>query len=140
MRRRRSSGSAPDELRELFLFESLDDEQLAWLSENGRVEDRRRGNAVYSEGEPATCFFVLLSGTISMHRRVENTDVETNRTNQRGVYAGATQAFVQSEDDRRYLNSRPRGHRLPLLGDRRSDVRGQDPGRGSRWRCTCWRA
>ena len=34
------------------------------------------------------------SGTISMHRQVENTDVETTRTNQRGVYAGATQAFL----------------------------------------------
>src|SRR5262249_40508264 len=28
----------PDELRTLFLFESLTDEQLTWLSEHGRVE------------------------------------------------------------------------------------------------------
>ena len=37
---------------------------------------------------------MLLSGTLSMHRQVEDTDVETTRTNQRGVYSGATQAFV----------------------------------------------
>jgi signal transduction histidine kinase len=86
-----------DELRELFLFESLDDVQLDWLSEHGRVEQRDQGSPVFSEGEPATCFFVLLSGTISMHRRVENTEVEISRTNQVGVYAGATQAFAATE-------------------------------------------
>ena len=66
------------ELRQLFLFEALEDDQLAWLSEHGRVEQREQGKPVYSEGEPATCYFVLLSGTISMHRRVEDTDVEIN--------------------------------------------------------------
>ena len=92
-----------DELRELFLFESLDDEQLDWLSERaGRGAGARR--QVYREGEPATCFFVLLAGTISMQRRVENTDVEISRTDQVGVYAGATQAFMPGEDPV-YLNS-----------------------------------
>lgn len=92
------------ELRELFLFESLTPEQLAWLGEHGRVEVRPAGTPVYREGERATCFFVLLDGTISMHRRVENTDVEINRTNQVGVYAGATQAFMKTADAT-YLNT-----------------------------------
>jgi signal transduction histidine kinase len=48
---------------------------------------------------------VLLSGTLSMHRQVENTEVETLRTNQRGVYSGATQAFVQDAADQRYATS-----------------------------------
>jgi signal transduction histidine kinase len=86
---------SPAELRTLFLFESLNDDQLDWLSRNGYVQSWSAGEAVYSEGEPATCFFVLLSGTLSMHRQVENTDLETTRTDQRGVYAGATQAFVR---------------------------------------------
>jgi signal transduction histidine kinase len=86
---------SPSELRTLFLFEHLDDEQLAWLSENGYCESWLGGENVYTEGEPATCFYVLLSGTMSMHRRVENTEVETGRTNQRGVYSGATQSFVK---------------------------------------------
>ena len=93
----------PNALRELFLFESLDDEQLAWLSEHGRLEDRRQGDTVFGEGQPATCFFVLLAGTISMHRRVENTDVEISRTDQVGVYAGATQAFMPGQNPV-YLN------------------------------------
>ncbi|HEU5483515.1 MAG TPA: ATP-binding protein [Microlunatus sp.] len=99
-----TSRLTPDELRELFLFEALDADQLSWLSEHGRVEQRHQGTPVYNEGEQATCFFVLLSGTISMHRRVENTDVEVNRTNQVGAYSGATQAFVRAEDSV-YLNT-----------------------------------
>src|SRR6185312_459153 len=86
---------SPSELRTLFLFEKLDDDQLAWLSDNGYCETRPGGQPIYTEGDPATCLFVLLSGTMSMHRRVENTEVETGRTNQRGVYSGATQSFVK---------------------------------------------
>ncbi len=88
---------SPDELRTLFLFESLDEGKLSWLSERGHCESWARGSAVFSEGEPATCFFVLLSGTVSMHRRVESTDVEVSRTEQRGVYAGATAAYLTAQ-------------------------------------------
>ncbi len=95
----------PDELRTLFLFESLEPDQLTWLCERGRVESRTAGSAVFTEGATATCFFVLLAGTITMQRRVEGTDVEITRTSQRGVYSGATQAFMPSEDQQRYLNT-----------------------------------
>jgi signal transduction histidine kinase len=95
----------PAELRSLFLFEKLADDQLAWLSEHGTVEQRPGGQPVYTEGEPATCFFVLLSGTMAMYRRVEGTEVETVRTDQRGVYAGATSAFVASMDGGSYPGS-----------------------------------
>jgi signal transduction histidine kinase len=84
----------PDELRKLFLFESLDPDQLEWLCSRGYVQRWPSGETVYAEGEPATCFFVLLEGTMSMFRSVENTEVETVRTDQRGVYSGATQAFM----------------------------------------------
>jgi signal transduction histidine kinase len=95
----------PDELRALFLFEGLTPDQLKWLSEHGEVEQRPRGQRVYSEGEPATCFFVLLSGTMAMYARVEGTDVETVRTDQRGVYSGATRAFVRSVEEATYPSS-----------------------------------
>ena len=86
---------SPSELRTLFLFEKLDDDELTWLSQHGYCQTCSAGETVHTEGEPATCFFVLLSGTLSLHRRVENTEVETARTNQRGVYTGATQSFVK---------------------------------------------
>jgi signal transduction histidine kinase len=96
---------SPSELRTLFLFEKLDDDQLSWLSEHGYCQTRAAGETVHTEGEPATCFFVLLSGTLSLHRRVENTEVETARTNQRGVYTGATQSFVKGMAELPYWGS-----------------------------------
>ncbi len=94
---------SPDELRTLFLFESLTDDQLAWLSENGRVEQVPVG-AIYTEGEDATCFYILLDGEVSMSRRVGTDDIEVNRTSYRGVYAGATQAYL-GERRQKYVNS-----------------------------------
>ena len=60
---------------------------------------------VYVEGETATCFFVLLDGTVVMRRRVQGDDVEVARTNQRGVYAGATAAYVRSTEPLPYPGS-----------------------------------
>ncbi|MGZ4591069.1 MAG: cyclic nucleotide-binding domain-containing protein, partial [Actinomycetes bacterium] len=95
----------PAELRTLFLFEALDDDKLSWLAETGRVEHRSAGEAVYTEGEEATCFFVLLDGTVLLSRRVADSEVEISRTNQRGVYAGATQAYLAPAEQRPYVNS-----------------------------------
>jgi signal transduction histidine kinase len=83
----------PAELRSLFLFEKLDDDQLDWLCREGRIETFEPG-PVYSEGDPATCFYVLLEGTLVMSRRVGADDIEVNRTSYRGVYAGAFQAYL----------------------------------------------
>lgn len=96
---------SPGELRTLFLFESLDDDQLATLSAAGRVETRAAGTLVYAEGEPATCFFVLLSGTVAMSRRVHGDELEVSRTSQRGVYGGSTQAYITGESAQLYLNT-----------------------------------
>jgi signal transduction histidine kinase len=96
---------SPSELRTLFLFEKLDDDELTWLSQHGYCRTCSAGETVHTEGEPATCFFVLLSGTLSLHRRVENTEVETSRTNQRGVYTGATQSFVKGMAELPYWGS-----------------------------------
>jgi signal transduction histidine kinase len=96
---------APEQIRQLFLFESLSDEQLRWMSERGRVEHRASGEMVYTEGEPATCFFVLIEGTIVLTRRVEGDEVEISRTNQKGVYGGAMQAYLETSEQQTYMNS-----------------------------------
>ncbi len=83
----------PDELRTLFLFEKLTEAQLEWLCQQGHVEIIEPG-PVYAEGEAATCFYVLLEGTVIMSRRVGADDVEVGRTSQRGAYAGAWQAYM----------------------------------------------
>ena len=84
----------PDELRTMFLFEALTPEQLGWITERSRVELFPAGGTIYTEGEPATCFYVLLAGTISMTRRVASDDIELTRSAQRGAYAGATASFT----------------------------------------------
>ncbi|AVH54907.1 MULTISPECIES: ATP-binding protein [Streptomyces] len=92
------------ELSTLFLFEKLNTEQLDRLCREGRVEMFEPGD-VYREGEPATCFFVLLEGTVVMSRLVGRDDVEISRSSQRGVYAGAMQAYLAGQDQAVYKGS-----------------------------------
>src|SRR5204863_9675346 len=77
-----------DELRTLFLFEKLSDDQLQWLCERGHVQLFEPGT-VYAEGAPATCFYVLLEGTVVLSRRVGAVDIAGGRTSTGGVYTGA---------------------------------------------------
>jgi signal transduction histidine kinase len=91
-----------DELRDLFLFENLDGDQLAWVAENGDVVDRPAGSEVSVEGEPAECFFVLLEGTLSMVRLVGGSEVETVRTSYRGAFSGAVQFYFGDRLEQRY--------------------------------------
>ncbi|OBK98486.1 ATP-binding protein [Mycobacterium sp. 1165178.9] len=83
----------PDELRSLFLFEALTDEQLAVLCSNGHIQHYEPG-PICVEGEPATCFYVLIDGELTMSKLSGGQDIETNRTSQRGVYCGAWRAFT----------------------------------------------
>ena len=87
----------PDELRTLFLFEALNDEQLAMLCENGHIQAFEPGPIVV-EGEPATCFYVMLDGELIMSKRSAGVDIVTGRTSQRGVYCGAWSAYVPGEE------------------------------------------
>jgi signal transduction histidine kinase len=93
----------PDELRSLFLFEALTDEQLAMLCANGHIEQYEPG-PICIEGEPATCFYVLIEGELVMSKLSGGQDIETNRTSQRGVYCGAWQAFT-GEQQQAYSTS-----------------------------------
>ncbi|WP_414642562.1 ATP-binding protein [Actinocrinis sp.] len=81
------------ELSSLFLFEKLDAQQLERLCRDGRVEKFEPGQ-VYAEGEPATCFYVLLEGSVVLLRRVGTEDVEISRSSSPGVYAGAFMAYL----------------------------------------------
>ncbi|MFH8499941.1 ATP-binding protein [Streptomyces coeruleorubidus] len=95
---------APQEIGSLFLFEKLTPEQLGRLCAEGRVEQFEPG-PVYTEGEPATCFYVMLEGTVVLYRRVGGDDVEVTRTSQRGVYAGSMQAYLGDRVRQVYNNS-----------------------------------
>jgi signal transduction histidine kinase len=94
----------PTELRTLFLFEKLTDEQLDWICSNGHVEMIEPGFA-FHEGEPAAWFYVLIEGEVGNYRRVGDDDIEVNRTTQRGVYAGAWTAYLGDQAPESYINS-----------------------------------
>ncbi|MGQ0576225.1 MAG: ATP-binding protein [Pseudonocardia sp.] len=93
---------AADDLRGLFLFEALTGDQLAWVAANATVVAFAAGSDICVEGAPAECFHVLLDGTITMSRLIGDTPVETTRTDQRGVYFGAVQFYLDDETARDY--------------------------------------
>jgi signal transduction histidine kinase len=94
----------PAELRTLFLFEKLTDEQLQRLCAEGHVEIIEPGQ-VFREGDPAECLYVLIEGTVVLSRKVGEDDVEISRTSQRGVYAGSFQAYLGDRVPQVYPNS-----------------------------------
>jgi signal transduction histidine kinase len=99
-----TSTCAKEELRTLFLFEKLTDDQLDWLCREGRVVVAEPG-LVYAEGDPATCLYVLLHGSVILLRRIGDDDVEVNRTSNPGVYAGAFFAYLGDRVPQVYNNS-----------------------------------
>jgi signal transduction histidine kinase len=83
----------PDLLRTLFLFESLSDDRLEYLCQHGQVV-RAEPGWLYREGDDATCFYVLIDGSLVMSRKVVDDEVEVNRTSYRGSYVGAWNAYL----------------------------------------------
>jgi signal transduction histidine kinase len=94
-----------DGLRKLFLFEKLSDEQLAWLSEHGWVIEVPGGTTLLEEGAPAEVLVILLSGAMTLSRKVGEDELEVSRTDQVGVYAGAMQSYVQDRPDQGYTGT-----------------------------------
>jgi signal transduction histidine kinase len=84
----------PEQLRTLFLFERLDDDQIAWLAEHGQVVEYSSGATIHAEGSPASCLYVLLSGTMAMSSRVQGGELELFRTDYYGAYTGAFDFYL----------------------------------------------
>jgi signal transduction histidine kinase len=84
------------ELRSLFLFEALTDEQLTWIARHTEVRAFDTGATIYREGEPADALWVLLDGGLRLSRRAGGEEVTINETDHRGAYAGAVWAFAAS--------------------------------------------
>lgn len=99
-----SESCSPAELKTLFLFEKLSDEQLEELCEAGHVEIIEPG-PVFTEGEPATCFYVLIEGALVLSKLSGGEDLVISRTSQRGVYAGAWQAYLRERVPQTYPSS-----------------------------------
>lgn len=88
----------PDELRTLFLFEALSDEQLETLCADGHIATFEPG-PICVEGEPAAYFYVLLDGELVMSKHSGGVDIDHHRTSKRGVYCGAWSAYMPGAGD-----------------------------------------
>ncbi|MFC8179731.1 ATP-binding protein [Rhodococcus sp. NPDC057297] len=95
---------SPEELKTLFLFEKLSDEQVEKLCREGHIEIIEPG-PVFSEGEPATCFYVLMDGSLVLTKNSGGEEMVISRTSQRGVYAGAWQAYLRDRVPQTYPSS-----------------------------------
>ncbi len=104
---------APEALRQLFLFEALTDEQLAWIADRGWVTQAPAGAVVLREGETAQVLVLLLDGEVRLTQRVGRDEVEVNRSSRVGAYAGAMRAFVKDDTAHRYTTT------LHLVADSR---------------------
>lgn len=100
----RTERCGPDELRRLFLFEALSDDQLDWLCRHGEVR-RFEPGWVFREGDPAEYLYVLLDGALVLSVRVGEDDVDTVRSTQVGAYSGAWQAYVGDRIPQTYRHS-----------------------------------
>ncbi|WP_188194512.1 ATP-binding protein [Nonomuraea sp. SYSU D8015] len=95
-----------DELRKLFLFERLTDEQLTKLAASGRVRTFATGEDIVCQGEPAECFAVLIEGEVQMiSQTVSAGTVAMPRTSQPGVYGGATSAYLGDRAPQTYQHT-----------------------------------
>jgi signal transduction histidine kinase len=99
-----SANMTKDQLRELFLFTDLTDEQLDWVDGNSDVVEFGADTEVFAEGESARCFWVLLSGTIATSRIIGGDRVETGRTDQVGVYLGAVTFYLEESLENGYAS------------------------------------
>ncbi|MGN9782043.1 ATP-binding protein [Nonomuraea sp. ZG12] len=95
-----------DELRKLFLFERLTDEQLTKLASSGEIKSFEQDAEIVRQGEPAECFAVLVEGEVQMvSETVTAGTVAMPRASQPGVYGGATSAYLGDRAPQTYQHT-----------------------------------
>lgn len=86
-----------EQLRGLFIFDGLTDEQLLRLCADGEIADHPAGQ-LCREGEPADFFYVLLDGEIALSKRSGAREIDIWRASAPGSYCGAWSAFLLDEE------------------------------------------
>ncbi len=83
-----------DELRSIFLFDGLDDDQLAQLVAAAVEVPFRTGQELFREGDPARFWWVLLEGRVQLERHAGREEAVVMMTPDRpGVWAGGFHAW-----------------------------------------------
>jgi signal transduction histidine kinase len=87
---------AIEELRSLFLFAGLSDEQLRQLDDVSTVVSFDEGDVLFHEGEPAEFWWVLLGGRIELLRRSGHEVSVVAAMDRPGLWAGGFMAWTES--------------------------------------------
>jgi len=87
---------AIDELRSLFLFAGLSDEQLQQLDDASTVVSFHEGDVLFREGDPAEFWWVLLDGRIELLRRSGHEESVIGVMDRPGLWAGGFRAWTDS--------------------------------------------
>jgi signal transduction histidine kinase len=83
-----------DDLRDVFLFNGLSDEQLGELIEAGDEVGFETGDVLFREGESADFWWVLLAGRVELLRRTRWEESVAGVMDRPGVWAGGFRAWA----------------------------------------------
>jgi signal transduction histidine kinase len=83
-----------DDLRDVFLFHGLSDEQLGELIAVGDEVRFETGDVLFREGEPADFWWVLLAGRVELLRRTRWEESVAGVMERPGVWAGGFRAWA----------------------------------------------
>ena len=83
------------ELRSLFIFDGLTDEQLVALAAAGEEVAFAPGDVLFEQGAPADHWWVLLEGKVELSRRSEHEEILLATMQQPGVWAGGFRAWSE---------------------------------------------
>ena len=82
-----------DDLRPIELFRGLTDAQLAELIRRGEEVRIEPGVELFSQGEPADDWWVVIDGALELHRRMGREDAVVGRMDVPGRWAGGIRAW-----------------------------------------------
>jgi signal transduction histidine kinase len=83
-----------EDLRDIFLFDGLTDEQIGQLTAVGTEVHFDAGDTLFTEGDPADFWWVLLDGQVELLRRTGHEVSVVSVMDRPGVWAGGFRAWT----------------------------------------------
>jgi len=84
-------------LRQVALFATLDDGELAKVAEICREQSYHPGQAIFKEGEPGNRFYIIVAGEVRISRNIPGSGEEALAVLQPGSCFGEMAVFDRSE-------------------------------------------
>ncbi len=84
-----------DELRKVPLFAQLQDDQLQWITEHSSELALKNGDVLFTEGNPAVHFYVLLSGELQITHNISGREAVVAR-HHAGAFTGEVPLLTET--------------------------------------------